>query len=87
MRCAKCGGFTDVADSRALKNGSIRRRRKCKNCPQRFTTYETTIDVPAALRLFEMVKRLHRLLLDMSTELAAATKTMEEHGNRDDHDQ
>ena len=35
-----------VVDSRSSKNGkSIRRRRECQNCNQRFTTYEYIEDV------------------------------------------
>jgi transcriptional repressor NrdR len=42
MYCSKCGGIEDkVIDSRLSKDGkSIRRRRECVGCAQRFTTYE-----------------------------------------------
>lgn len=42
MYCSKCGGIEDkVIDSRLSKDGkSIRRRRECVSCGQRFTTYE-----------------------------------------------
>ncbi len=42
MRCPKCGSIEDkVIDSREAKDGaSIRRRRECNACGQRFTTYE-----------------------------------------------
>ena len=42
MKCPFCGEDTDkVIDSRSSKNGeSIRRRRECQNCNNRFTTYE-----------------------------------------------
>ena len=42
MRCPKCGCLEDkVIDSRASREGStIRRRRECLGCGQRFTTYE-----------------------------------------------
>jgi transcriptional repressor NrdR len=42
MRCSKCGGQDDkVIDSRASREGStIRRRRECLGCGNRFTTYE-----------------------------------------------
>ncbi len=44
MYCAKCGSLDDkVIDSRLSKDGrSIRRRRECLKCGQRFTTYEET---------------------------------------------
>jgi transcriptional repressor NrdR len=42
MRCPKCGTLDDkVIDSRPSKDGvSIRRRRECLGCENRFTTYE-----------------------------------------------
>jgi transcriptional repressor NrdR len=42
VRCPFCKGEEDkVVDSRASGGGSvIRRRRKCKSCGRRFTTYE-----------------------------------------------
>jgi transcriptional repressor NrdR len=42
MRCPGCGeGDTRVVDSRDLDEGNtIRRRRECSTCGQRFTTYE-----------------------------------------------
>ena len=43
MHCIQCGEFDDkVIDSRMSKDGSsIRRRRECLGCGNRFTTYET----------------------------------------------
>ena len=42
MRCPKCGSLEDkVIDSRLSKDGaSIRRRRECLDCQNRYTTYE-----------------------------------------------
>src|SRR5580765_5553607 len=42
MRCPKCGRQDDkVIDSRASREGAtIRRRRECLKCGNRFTTYE-----------------------------------------------
>ena len=42
MRCLKCGSEeSKVVDSRSIEEGnSIRRRRECLNCKNRFTTYE-----------------------------------------------
>ena len=47
MKCPFCGSDTDkVIDSRSSRNGqSIRRRRQCLDCNQRFTTYEYIEDV------------------------------------------
>lgn len=42
MRCPHCGANNDkVVDSRSSQGGaSIRRRRECLECDERFTTYE-----------------------------------------------
>ncbi|MEG2310633.1 MAG: transcriptional regulator NrdR [Clostridia bacterium] len=42
MHCIKCGfEESKVIDSRSIEEGnSIRRRRECLNCKDRFTTYE-----------------------------------------------
>ena len=42
MHCLKCGyEESKVVDSRVIEEGnSIRRRRECLNCKNRFTTYE-----------------------------------------------
>lgn len=47
MRCPKCGEVDDkVIDSRAVRDGSvIRRRRVCGSCDHRFTTYEEVVKV------------------------------------------
>ncbi len=54
MRCPRCeNGTTRVVDSRDLESGStIRRRRECEACGNRFTTYER----PEGARLI-VVKR------------------------------
>lgn len=53
MKCPFCGSVeTQVIDSRVADTGdSIRRRRKCRECQKRFTTYETV-----ELRLPQVVK-------------------------------
>ena len=54
MRCPYCGSFDDkVLESRQLANGeSIRRRRECLSCGQRFTSFERIEEKP-----FMVVKR------------------------------
>lgn len=45
MNCPRCGDDTRVSDSRPTAQGfSIRRRRICKGCGSRFTTFETTAE-------------------------------------------
>ena len=43
MKCPYCGNDDDaVLDSRPLRDGeAIKRRRECKHCDRRFTTFET----------------------------------------------
>lgn len=43
MRCSKCNGFTDVKDTRQ-KGQRIRRRRECRKCGYRFTTFESELE-------------------------------------------
>lgn len=44
MRCPNCKKESQVIDSREADN-SIRRRRECLHCQQRFTTYER-VEIP-----------------------------------------
>ena len=48
MRCASCGCLeSKVVDSRPSEDGfSIRRRRECLQCGERFTTYERQNETP-----------------------------------------
>lgn len=52
MRCPYCAADEDrVIDSRPVEDGqSIRRRRECRACHQRFTTLERPIHEPLAVR-------------------------------------
>ena len=48
MKCPYCGETKDrVVDSREIRDGaSIRRRRQCRACDRRFTSYERIEDIP-----------------------------------------
>ncbi|MEC9487983.1 MAG: transcriptional regulator NrdR [Halanaerobium sp.] len=48
MKCPYCGHTESrVVDSRATEgNSSIRRRRECMSCKERFTTYERIEEIP-----------------------------------------
>ncbi len=48
MKCPYCGHLKDrVVDSRESRDGdSIRRRRQCLNCSNRFTSYERIDEIP-----------------------------------------
>lgn len=41
--CIKCGGDSQVKDSRPRPNGVIIRRRECMTCKARWTTEEVTV--------------------------------------------
>lgn len=58
MRCCKCGkDDTKVLESRLIQDGrSVRRRRECQECGERFTTYEKL-----ELASFQVQKRDGRL--------------------------
>lgn len=44
MECPKCKStYVEVIDTRPAENNSIRRRRICRDCSHRFTTYELTV--------------------------------------------
>jgi transcriptional repressor NrdR len=51
MKCPFCGNpDSKVIDSRSAENGQvIRRRRECKNCKRRFTTFERFEQFPVAV--------------------------------------
>lgn len=40
LQCPICNGETTVVDSRSTTDGALRRRRECKKCKHRFTTFE-----------------------------------------------
>jgi hypothetical protein len=44
MNCLKCGSDTKVLESRLNESNSVRRRRMCLACGERFTTMETVGD-------------------------------------------
>ena len=52
VRCPYCGTDDDkVIDSRAAEDGAaIRRRRECRGCRQRFSTYERLVGVGILVR-------------------------------------
>lgn len=71
MRCPKCG-YTEskVVDSRPAEEGaSIRRRRECLSCLNRFTTFETVESLPLLVikkdktrQAFDKTKLLHGII-------------------------
>ncbi len=72
MRCPSCGcEESKVVDSRSAEEGtSIRRRRECLECNQRFTTYERTseyslivIKSDGSKEMFDQEKLMHGLMV------------------------
>lgn len=49
MNCPECGGQTSVIESRPAKN-NIKRRRECRECGYRFTTFEVRREHARALK-------------------------------------
>lgn len=72
MKCPICG-FEDsrVLDSRPTENSSTRRRRECKSCNYRFTTYEFVEQVP----LFVIKKDGSKEVFDRQKLLAGLIKS------------
>jgi len=55
MNCTKCGGSkVDIMETRSAGDYVVRRRRRCLNCSNRFTTYEV---VAQEYKDYEKVKR------------------------------
>ncbi len=44
MKCPKCKSDTSITRCRILIDGSLKRRRQCKNCGYEFDTYEFDAD-------------------------------------------
>jgi transcriptional repressor NrdR len=55
MNCPFCGGSTQVKDSRP-SGDDVRRRRECKECERRFTTFESV--APLGLKVAKADGRL-----------------------------
>lgn len=71
MKCPFCSSVEDrVVDSRETRDGTvIRRRRECRNCSRRFTSYERIDEIPYMVvkkdgrrEPFDRVKLLNGLL-------------------------
>mgnify|MGYP000927929376 FL=1 len=75
MKCPYCGyADTKVLDSRTSNEGeSIRRRRECNHCSQRFTTYERVDKLP----LIVIKKDYRREAFDRNKILIGLVKACE----------
>jgi len=81
--CPKChSDQTKVIDVRQIKSGGWRRRRKCKSCQHRWTSYsdmfakENRIDLLAASeRLIKRLRSLEEEVVDMVDVLKRTTNT------------
>lgn len=71
LLCGFCGGTTSVSDSRPARGvDGIRRRRRCNNCGERFTTVEFRAEANASLlRIIEAeMKTLRTDIIDRLTQ-------------------
>lgn len=75
MRCPYCGSSGDrVVDSREIQEGRvIRRRRECKHCLRRFTSYERIDEIPCMV----VKKKGERERFDRSKLLSGLLKACE----------
>ena len=62
MICPSCRSATDVLDSRPTSR-SVRRRRECRKCKLRVTTFESP------LNLVDMLEKLRRRMRNLETEV------------------
>ena len=63
MNCPECGGVSEVLDSRP-RNGSVWRRRGCRQCGARWTTMETAN--PTESQAVTLLVRLGQVAVDVA---------------------
>ncbi len=75
MRCPQCGGPSNVVDSRP-SGGSLRRRRVCRSCDLRFTTFEQIegdrLEPSDKAALTAIRNRLLEITIDIAALMEAA---------------
>jgi transcriptional regulator NrdR family protein len=67
IACPHCGSRRSVVADTRQSNHAIRRRRHCRNCKQRYTTYEShALTIPSELHetLKKFVKQTENFLTD-----------------------
>lgn len=45
VTCDKCGDKTQVLDTRSRADGTVKRRRECQSCKERFSTVEGRAEI------------------------------------------
>jgi transcriptional repressor NrdR len=81
VKCPFCGSNDDkVVDSRSMMEGvSIRRRRECLSCNQRFTTYERVEEIPLMIiKRDERREPFDRLKIARSIRIACQKRPVSE---------
>ena len=64
MKCEKCGSAElDIVDSRSIEGG-VWRRRECRRCWHRFTTYEVSKDDFLKFALWKFSGEMNRETLN-----------------------
>ena len=70
--CPECGSSdTHIVDTRSIRE-AVRRRRQCRDCRQRWTTYEITAEV------FERLSRRAQAYQRLCKAIAKGTPDAEE---------
>lgn len=73
LRCPGCGKWESAVTDTRGSNNSIRRRRRCLNCRERFTTFETTEgNIPDAVW-----RKLRLLREELATGVARIDRLLE----------
>ena len=62
MECELCGGVVHVVETEARKSVLVYRRRKCRECGHRFSTYEILVEEYSLMK--EESSNWLRLMID-----------------------
>jgi len=78
MNCPKCGEDTIVTDTKAsVRQLFVWRRRKCKVCGDRFTTYEKPREGTSVLDAIIALRAMKKRLLEDKTDSARVVIALE----------
>ena len=67
MKCGQCGGKVRVMETEQRSSGLLWRRRECKGCGWRFSTYEILVD--DYNRMDEQARKWASLIMDLNTRV------------------
>ncbi len=69
MYCPKCSKKTKVVDSRLQSDQVVRRRRKCRKCGYRFTTWESIMNMNSRESLLKKPQRKLSKIKQLAQEI------------------